>query len=251
MKTPKLSGQDFERLYTSGEYAGRHPDWHSKDSPWKARQVCRILNRNNLSPQKVVEVGCGAGEILRQLQRSLPKGVDFVGYDISPQAFSLAQERAGPRLTFHLADFIESEETEIDVLLVIDVIEHLEDHFTFLRRIRSRAQYKVFHIPLDLSVEWLARNSPILNERRTVGHLHYFTKDIALELLGDTGHEVVDWFYTPWGIDLYYPSWQAVRQSDAPVKRGLRKATQHALRALNPDLAARLTRGWSLAVLAR
>jgi hypothetical protein len=62
---------------------------------------------------------------------------------------------------------------------------------------------------------------------------------------------VVDSFYTRWGIDLFYPSWDVVRQKDTPIKTGLRKALQHSLYALSPDLAARVTRGWSLMVLAR
>jgi hypothetical protein len=56
-------------------------------------------------------------------------------------------------------------------------------------------------------------------------HIHYVTKEITLEALRDTGYEVVDSFYTRWGIDLFYPSWDVVRQKDTPIKTGLRKAS--------------------------
>lgn len=34
--------------------------------------------------------------------------------------------------------------------------------------------------------------------RRSVGHIHYFTKETALALLEDTGYRVIDHGYT-WG----------------------------------------------------
>jgi len=241
----------LEDLYVEGEYLERHPTWHTEDSPWKAAQVLRMLERNSLAPSKVCEVGCGAGEILRQLQDRLDGHPAFVGYEISPQAYQLTLDRARPGLEFKLEDFLESPEPDVDLLLLMDVIEHVPDYLGFLSRIRGKATNTILHIPLDLSVEWLVRGRPLINERRTMGHLHYFTKDLALEALTDSGFEVVDWFYTRWGIDNFYPTWRVVRDKDTPVKTGLRKALQHSLWRLSPDLAARLTRGWALLVLVR
>lgn len=246
-----MSGEGLESLYTGGDYAQRHPTWHVEDSAWKADQIARMVAQASLSPAKVVEVGCGAGEILPQLRSRLPGSPELVGYEISPQAFELTRARAGEGIRFELADFLEADEQDVDLLLLIDVIEHVEDYLGFLRRLRGRAEHTLLHIPLDLSIEWLLRGRPLINERRTMGHIHYFTKDLALEALRDTGYEPLEWFYTRWGIDLFYPSWEAVRRKDTPLKTGLRKALQHTLYRASPDLAARLTRGWSLLVLAR
>jgi hypothetical protein len=35
----------------------------------------------------------------------------------------------------------------------MDVVEHLEDYFSFLREIRPKGEFKMLHIPLDLSVQ--------------------------------------------------------------------------------------------------
>ena len=59
-------------IYTSGEYAAKNPTYHVEDSAWKAHQILKIIQRNNLQPLSICEVGCGAGEILRQLQSNLP-----------------------------------------------------------------------------------------------------------------------------------------------------------------------------------
>src|SRR5256885_15001073 len=120
----------FSDLYTTGEYLKKNPTWHVEESPWKARQILQMLKRHDFAPQTICEVGCGAGEILRQLQGSLDPGCSFWGYEISPQAYELAMSRANEKLKFKLADIQHEEGIFFDLLLVMDVIEHLEDYFS-------------------------------------------------------------------------------------------------------------------------
>ena len=40
------------------------------------------------------------------------------------------------------------------------------------------------------------REKPLLNVRKKVGHIHYFTKGLALTLIQECGFEVLDWNYT-------------------------------------------------------
>ena len=90
--------------YTDGQYLEHNPTWHVEDSPWKAGHVLEMLKRHGLSPRTVCEVGCGAGEILRQLHDRMGGDVRFVGYEISPQAYELSRTRATERLEFRLQD---------------------------------------------------------------------------------------------------------------------------------------------------
>src|SRR5579859_7683147 len=138
----------FEELYTSGSYLEKNPTWHVEESPWKAKQVLRMIAQNNMVPGTICEVGCGVGEVLKQLQEHMDNESLFWGYDISPQAFELCKSRANERLHFKLADIRQEQDTFFDLILVMDVIEHLEDYFGFLREIRSKSQYKILHIPL-------------------------------------------------------------------------------------------------------
>ena len=93
------------------------------------------------------------------------------------------------------------------MLLIIDVLEHIEDFFSFLRGIREKGDYKIFHIPLDLSVQGLLRGVP-MQVRREVGHIHYFTKETALESLREAGYHVLDFFYTTGLVDLPATAWK-------------------------------------------
>ena len=174
-----------DEIYTSSDYLKRNPTWHVEDSSWKAKQIFKMMKRNNIVPKTICEVGCGAGEILNQLQHNMNKECIFWGYEISPQAFKLCKERFNERLHFKLKDILQEKDVFFDLILLIDLIEHLEDYFSFLREIKPKSQYKIFHIPLDLSVQILLRNYPILKSRESVGHIHYFTKDVALQILKD------------------------------------------------------------------
>jgi methylase of polypeptide subunit release factors len=77
-------------IYESGEYLAQNPTWHVEDSEWKASKVLKALERLKIAPASLCEIGCGAGEILRQLHSHLPD-CKFTGYEISPQAYALAK----------------------------------------------------------------------------------------------------------------------------------------------------------------
>ncbi len=220
----------FEELYTGGSYLEKNPTWHVEESPWKAKQVLRMIAQNNIVPRTICEVGCGVGEVLKQLQEHMDNESLFWGYDISPQAFELCKSRANERLHFKLADIRQEQDTFFDLILVMDVIEHLEDYFGFLREIRSKSQYKILHIPLDLSVQTILRRNGLLKVRNSYGHIHYFTKEIAIQLLKDVGYEVLDYFYTS----------RAIEVPSNEFRRNLLRLPRKLLFAISEDLAARI-----------
>jgi len=229
-------------FYTQGEYLSKHPDWHTADSAWKASNILKILSKNNIHPQTVIEIGCGSGEILRKLQEQLPAKVKFSGYEISPQAFELSKQRENAGLKFYLQDLSTiPANRQADLSLMIDVFEHVEDFYGFLKQAKDKARHIIFHIPLDLSVQSVLRGSPLMRKRKNSGHIHYFTKETALSALEDTGYEVVDWFYTGSYIDLPVKSFKSM----------LGKIPRRILFAISPDFGARLLGGYSLMVLAK
>jgi hypothetical protein len=184
-------------LYTSGQYLGMHPTWHVEESPWKVRHIAAMLRRNALTPRRICEIGSGAGEVLRLLQEKLPRDCTFSGYDISPQAFELSKAKANDRLHFKLGDFAADENSFFDLALVLDVIEHVEDYFSLLRRLKTKSRYKIFQVPLEISVQGVLRGKIFLNTRDMHGHLHPFTKETFLRTLQDLGYNIIDHAYAP------------------------------------------------------
>lgn len=229
-----------DSIYFNGQYAAKNPNFHQEDSPWKARQILQLIGQNAIQPQTICEVGCGAGEILRQLQTQLNEQVHFFGYEISPQAFQLCQQKENRNLAFYNVDVTQVETPLFDLMLCIDVFEHIEDYFTFLRGIQKKAKNFIFHIPLDMNAQMILRATPILYVRKKVGHLHYFSRDTALATLHDTGFQVVDYFYTPNGVEnpkskmAHIAKWPRILAS-----------------TLSAELTARIFGGYSLIVLAQ
>jgi hypothetical protein len=230
----------MDRLYQDGDYQTCNPTWHAEDSPWKARQIEIMLKKHNLVIESICEVGCGAGEILVELAKVFPK-TKFYGYDISPQAFALCQGKKTDRLHFYLKDLLVENEAFFDIVLVIDVIEHVEDYLGFLKRLKDRGNLKIFHIPLDLSLQSLCRAAPILAHRKSVGHIHYFFKDTAIATLQDCGYKILDYIYTPSRLEL----------PNLTVSAKLLKIPRKLLYNVNRDFAVRALGGYSLLVLAQ
>ena len=225
---------------TDSEYLMKNEDWHVQDSPWKARQIVKMLQRNNIKPETVVDVGAGAGEILIQLDKAInDPSIQYDGYDISPDAISFAKTREKDNVKFYLQDFTTFTEKTYDLLLMIDVFEHVPDYLAFIEKCAGKARYKLYHIPLDLHVSSLLRNR-LMRERNNLGHLHYFSKDTALATLEDTGQKIVDYFYTEGAMGL----------PNRPFRTKIANVPRTLLYPFAPDLTVKLLGGYSLLVLA-
>jgi hypothetical protein len=243
-------------FYTDGEYLKKNPGWHADAAPWKAKGILEMIRRNQLQPHSVCEIGCGAGEILRILQQHLESDCEFWGYEIAPQAIELAKSRENERLHFQLADMRDDEEAYYDLILIIDVLEHFENCFSFLREIKPKSPYKILQLPLDVFALSVLLNR-LISYRHATGHLHFFTKDIALEILKDNGYEVLDYFYSPQPFET--TSWAEVAGNLRKmagkllrlVKGGLPRLPGKLLYAINKDLAVRIFGGWRLVVLVK
>jgi SAM-dependent methyltransferase len=227
-------------MYVDGKYSRQNPTWDVEDGPWKAGLIFRMLEKHHLKPGSVCEVGCGCGEILSQLQQRMDPSCTFTGYDISPQAIELCSSRANDRLQFRCRDFLE-EDGVYDLILLVDIIEHLEDYFRFLRTIRKKSRNVVLHIPLEMFALAVLYPQFHLGQRARVGHLHYFSRDIALQLLRDLGYEIVDYTYTA-GYAL---------PRNYGIKDRLLKIPRRLFFPIAPDLTARVFGGYSLLVLVK
>lgn len=220
-------------MYENGSYLENNADWHSDESPWKAQHILSILNQNRLSFETVTEVGCGAGKILQLLKQAFPEK-SFTGFDISPQVTSFWKTVPANEVSYRLENFLETVEC-FDLLLLIDVFEHVPDYMGFLQQLRSRADRFVFHIPLDMNTLMTVKGEH-RQLRERIGHIHYFSKDTAIATLEDCGYNIIDWFYTP------SYSLPGHERSINPLRKLLFK--------IKPDLAVNLLGGWSMMVLA-
>lgn len=232
---------NIDERYTGSDYATHNEDWHEGRAEWKARQVADILAKNGVTPSSVCDIGCGTAGVLDELGAMLPTPpTSVVGYEVSPQAVKLVTPERRARVEV-VEGAHDADDRTFDLMLCLDVFEHLEDYYGFLRDIQSKAPLAVFHVPIDTAVTSVLRPGPVLRSSQVVGHIQHFTRAGALEALRHTGYEIVDSFHTVPARD----------QEVATTRQRVGRTARLAVSRVNVDLAAKLMTGFPLLVLAR
>lgn len=138
----------------------------------------------------LLDVGAGQGEFALA---ALQSGFDYTGIEVIPAYANSVQRLIGHRI--YCANVMEIElETRYDIVVAGDVIEHVEDPWQFIRKIKSFLS--------DESILWLSTpdmfapyhklNPDADAMPREVWHLNYFTKASLEMLLREEGLAVVD-----------------------------------------------------------
>lgn len=224
--------------HINGDYLKKNPTWHVEYSARKAQTIHSFLESRQIRPKTIGDVGCGAGEVLALLQKNMDATCRFWGYDVAAPAIEMSKSRENEQLKFFLADFGEIETPYFDLLLVLEVIDHVEDYIGFARALKHRAEWKYFSFSLDISVQSAFRSDAFTQRRRDHSHLHHFNTQTALGTLEYAGYEIVSYFYMPPNVTI---SWAA--KLALPIRRSFF--------GINPELAVRMFGGYSLQVLAR
>ena len=101
----------------------------------RRRIVCNLVRGVLQSGARVLDVGCGTGANLAALAREF----SCLGVDASSQAIDLARSRF-PGVTYrHVPEIGETASlaAEMDCVLLMDVLEHVEDDFHLLSSLLS------------------------------------------------------------------------------------------------------------------
>jgi len=195
-------GTSIENKYINGDYIEYNPTWDIAHAPRKASELTKVMPLNvlqELFAQKryVIEVGCGAGGVIYNFSKLLTgHGIRNipVGYDISPKAIEMANERYGDSVDFTCSKEITIKKN-VAVILLVDVLEHLETPDIFLRSMTTISNYFLIRLPLDKSLWNIALNK-LPKLEKELGHIHYFTYQSAITFVNEQGLDVVSYYLT-------------------------------------------------------
>jgi SAM-dependent methyltransferase len=183
---------EIGEIYNDGSYLRVNSTWHEEDSPYKSRLVSQAISRNHLKFETCADVGCGSGLVTELVAQKFPRA-KCDGFDLSADAAEFWKRRPSrENLSYKREDFVQTGGM-YDLVLCLDVFEHVEDFFGFLKLLRQKGRNFIFNVPLDMCVAKLL--SPGLRyAREESGHLHYFNKYTALCSLRDCGYKITDSF---------------------------------------------------------
>ncbi len=109
--------------------------WRLMAAPrWRVRTMLKVLE--DVRPSRLLDLGCGNGELLREARRAWP-GADLWGLDRSAVQIE-ANRRRYPGMSWEVADFDSPAPPapglagRFDALISLEVIEHVESPARFL-----------------------------------------------------------------------------------------------------------------------
>ena len=105
------------------------------------------------STDRVLDIGCGNGALAFDLAR---KAKSVVGIDLNAKHQASWDERfAAPNLSYRLADATALASTEtFDVVVLSNVLEHIEHRVEFLKRIKHLAPLFLIRVPM-INRDWI------------------------------------------------------------------------------------------------
>ncbi len=168
-------------------------DWGSLDAVSPAafhrrRQLLALAQRHARSARQVLDVGCGQGALLKELERELPAAL-LHGSDVSDAALEQAR-RASPSATLFTLD-LEADDFEryssyfgrFDLVLCSEVLEHLADDgsaLTRLARLLTEGGQLLVSVP----------GGRLTRFDHSIGHLRHYTPKLLSACLTSSGFEV-------------------------------------------------------------
>lgn len=115
----------------------------SYDRGWRARLHHTISDRTAAlatstvaAPQRVLDVGCGTGYLLRRLARDYPQAAELAGIDAAPNMIDMARASTDDhRLTFTtgVAEHLPHPDASIDLVVSSTSFDHWSDQYAGLR----------------------------------------------------------------------------------------------------------------------
>lgn len=156
-----------------------------------------ILLQNANSKWKVVDLGCGGGNIAAFLKNKF-KNWQITGIDISRDVINLASAKF-PQIKFECAsaEKIPGNKGSQDLIYAFDTLEHFENLTTVLSRIRDNLRIGgVFYaaIPLEKqfpSLYWLLYKLGWMGKQKFAGHVNFFDSWEFIQLVESYGFRTV------------------------------------------------------------
>jgi SAM-dependent methyltransferase len=214
-----------KNIYTSGEYILKNPTLDVEDTTWKITKLTPLVdeftNQFSKTKVKILDVGGGAGLFLKGISdylRSKDIGVEQYALDLSMEMLRMQKEN-NPDITIFEGSIEKTsfEDKKMDIVLMIDVLEHIPNAVKALKELRRISEYVIFKVPLENNIYYNFLNLIKAGGLRKdicekVGHVNFYNfRNLKKQITSHAG-KILSYSFT--NVFEYYLSHDYYRQID-------------------------------------
>ena len=171
----------YEAGYAVGDPRMGH--WRAIGARSKAAHVVALCEAAGLTPDTVVEIGCGDGAVLAELAQ---RGWTIDGFELAENAARRALERGIARRVERFdGEHVPADTDAYDLAVLSHVLEHVPDPLPLLKEAARVAPNVLVEVPLEDNRS--ARRPAKKKLSEEAGHLHAFNRADVLRLVTQAG----------------------------------------------------------------
>ena len=204
-------------IYNDDSYIEKNPTLHTEDSEFKFQNIKRFLNsvevKNNRI--KVLDIGGGAGIIGKLVLDYFLENrivVTFHSLDLSTQMLK-TQLQNNPQINKIINCSIdECPESNYDLVLMIDVIEHIEGKEDTAKILNKLGKNIIYNIPIEINffdiLKYLKSYFRYYKRQKLRwGHIHFFSFNSSQSFL-KRHHKIIDSYFQPYCFHYKYSDYE-------------------------------------------
>ncbi len=187
------------------EYLTLNKDLHDSDSQTKSRSILHILPKD-FRPNSIIDIACGSGKILIEVSKKLHVQ-KVVGIDVSYKIIDIAKQNDKGKIASWIPiSIFDYQQSGFDLVLAIDIVEHIENDRKLLDRISSLGSLAVIKVPIEDNpinrfIMWISRRTidPWKETEKRYGHIHHYSLESFINLMqgSDLQIERVEYIHLP------------------------------------------------------
>ena len=160
-------------------------EWRRLGAIDKTQNIVELCN--DLPHDKIVEVGCGDGAVLKRLAET-GFGARWTGLEISPSGVQRAREKQIANATFECFDgeIVPFENQVFDLAILTHVLEHVEYPRQLIYEAARIAKYIFIEVPLEDNARL-----PLNFVFDQLGHINFYNPRTIRQLIQSCGPELL------------------------------------------------------------
>lgn len=203
--------KNIKNFYKLDKYLLKNPSLHEEDFPWKVSKILPLVDKMMVDFKGnivvILDVGGGSGLILASISNYIKKRhhkkVIKYALDLSPGMLDI-QKNNNLDIKFLLNEDIKKtslKDKEVDLVLMIDVLEHIINPPKALKEISRISKYSIFKVPLEHNINfklinYLGRGGLRKKLIKSIGHVNVYDNVSLKKQISDHSNKILLFFYT-------------------------------------------------------